>query len=58
MYYSNLYSKEYHSEHEDLSIKIYILPKLEGSKIYSYPEYFYKCLGTNVEIIEETSSSN
>lgn len=56
MYYSNLYSKEYHSEHEDLSIKIYILPKLEGSKIYSYPEYFYKCLGTNVEIIEETST--
>lgn len=55
MYYSNLYSKEYHSEHEDLSIKIYILPKLERSKIYSYPEYFCKCLGTDVEITEDGS---
>lgn len=55
MYYSNLYSKEYHSEYEDLSITVYILPKLAGWRIYSYPECFYKCLGTDAEIIEDGS---
>lgn len=56
MYYSNLYSKEYNSEYEDLSITVYILPKLAGWSIISYPECFYKCLGTDAEIIENGST--